>query len=961
MSKPAELNEAQRKAVEHAGGPLLIIAGAGTGKTRVITYRIAHLIEEGTPPSEILALTFTDKAATEMEERVDKLVPYGYTDVNISTFHSFGDSVLRDNALDIGMVPDFKVLGIAETVIFLREHLFELPLDYYRPSGNPTRYLSALVKFIARLKDEDVTPKEYMDFAEGLSEEEFEATYIQKQRELALLYAKYQELMAENGYIDYGDQLTLPLKLFRERPHILKEYRESFSHILADEFQDTNYAQFELLKLLLDDERNITVVADDDQSIYKFRGAAVSNIMNFMDTYKDAVTVTLTKNYRSVQPILDAAYKLIEHNNPDRLEVKLKIDKKLISEREDTEKSGVLLHKHFDTLSSEAEFVAKTIEAKVAEEGLEYRDFAVLVRSNNSADPFMRALSERDIPYRFSGNRGLYECEEVRALIAFLKVLTDRQDSISLFHLASAEPYSLTADELIPCHNYAKRKHTSLMAVMEGVSDGKISAVELPEPSLAKVRRLVEDVRRYSEAALNEPTGRILYSFLKDTGYLADLAEEATLLAEVRVKNIAKFLSLVTHIEDTLSLKRAQRLVEELTLLMEAGDDPPMAEAEPDGDSVQVITVHKSKGLEFPVVFVVSLVAQRFPTNKKSELIKMPEEIIKDTLPTGNFHIEEERRLFYVAMTRAMTELYITSAADYGGKRVKKVSPFVEEVFGEVEPSIVKVSIDESLKRFSSEADTAETTPARVIDGETVLKLNFSQIDNYIYCPYKYRFVHILNVPTPPNYAMMYGSAMHAAVALYYEERMKGKSASEEEVLRTFKSAWSSDGFLSKAHATERFDYGVDTLKRFYAKEATLQTKPLSVEKSFSIELGRDIINGRWDLIEERADGVHIVDFKTSDVSDVDKALKKAKDSLQLKLYALCYRESFGELPAGCELNFLGTGLVGAVTFKDKQMDRTLEIVEGVSRGIRAGDFEAKPDFTNCGYCDFKDICKKKF
>jgi ATP-dependent exoDNAse (exonuclease V) beta subunit len=201
---------------------------------------------------------------------------------------------------------------------------------------------------------------------------------------------------------------------------------------------------------------------------------------------------------------------------------------------------------------------------------------------------------------------------------------------------------------------------------------------------------------------------------------------------------------------------------------------------------------------------------------------------------------------------------------------------------------------------------------------------------------------------------------VHAAVAIYYEERMKGKSATEEDLLRVFKSAWSNDGFISKEHAKERFDEGVRTLKRFYAKEEALQTKPLSVEKPFSVELGRDVLTGRWDLIEERTDGVHIVDFKTSDVRDVESAVKKAKASLQLKLYALCYRESFGEMPVGCELNFLGSGVVGAVTFEDKDMDKALEKIESVSKGIRAGNFEATPGYMNCSYCDFKDICKKK-
>src|SRR3990172_5194624 len=264
LNNETPLNPEQLKAVTHGDGSLLIIAGAGTGKTKVITHRIAHLIEKGVNPNQILALTFTEKAAGEMEERVDRLVPYGYSNVWISTFHSFGDRVLRDNVLEIGLTPDFKVLSEAERIIFLQDNLFELPLNYYRPLGNPTKYLSAVAGLISRLKDEDVGPEEYVAYAEELKKSEAE---LIQQDELAKTYAKYQELMARHGYMDFGDQVVLPLKLFRTRPHILKRYQEKFRYILVDEFQDTNYAQFELVRLLAERHKNITVVADDDQCL----------------------------------------------------------------------------------------------------------------------------------------------------------------------------------------------------------------------------------------------------------------------------------------------------------------------------------------------------------------------------------------------------------------------------------------------------------------------------------------------------------------------------------------------------------------------------------------------------------------------------------------------------------------------------------------------------------------------
>src|SRR3990172_464502 len=440
LNNETPLNPEQLKAVTHGDGSLLIIAGAGTGKTKVITHRIAHLIEKGVNPNQILALTFTEKAAGEMEERVDRLVPYGYSNVWISTFHSFGDRVLRDNALEIGLTPDFKVLSEAEKIIFLKEHLFELPFNYYRPLGNPTKYISAVTSLISRLKDEDVGVEEYGAYVEelkksGVRGQESEVEIIQ-QEELAKSYTKYQELMAKHGYLDFGDQVVLPLKLFRARPHILKRYQEKFQYILVDEFQDTNYAQFQLVRLLSERHKNITVVGDDDQSIYKFRGAAISNVLGFQKIYPDAKLITLTKNYRSCQPILDSAYRLISHNNPDRLEVKSGINKKLEawglglgvgSQSPVPSPQPPVKHLHFDTITKETETVAEMIEEKVnppqppfnkgGNGGLRYKDFAILVRANSDAEPFLKALKDKGIPHRFSGNQGLYSREEIRLLI----------------------------------------------------------------------------------------------------------------------------------------------------------------------------------------------------------------------------------------------------------------------------------------------------------------------------------------------------------------------------------------------------------------------------------------------------------------------------------------------------------------------------------------------------------------
>ena len=319
------LNKEQLEAVTHSQGPLLIIAGAGTGKTSVITRRIAWLIANGLAKTdEILALTFTEKAASSMQERVDILVPYGYTDIWISTFHAFGDRILRENAFFCGLNPDFKVLTQSEAIVFFRENLFKFALDHFRPLADPTRFIADLIQIFSRARDEDISCEEYLAHARELaikaksspSDPAFNEN-ASVQLEIANAYCRYQELLSGEGLLDFANLFYLALNMLRLHPMVLKKYQEKFKYILVDEFQDTNFAQFEIVKLLSAYSNNITVVADDDQCIYRWRGAAYSNVLNFIKDFPKAKQISLIQNYRSSQAILDSAYRLIQNNNPD--------------------------------------------------------------------------------------------------------------------------------------------------------------------------------------------------------------------------------------------------------------------------------------------------------------------------------------------------------------------------------------------------------------------------------------------------------------------------------------------------------------------------------------------------------------------------------------------------------------------------------------------------------------------
>ena len=961
------LNPEQRQAVAWDTGPLLIIAGAGTGKTSVVTRRIAYLIAtKRARPQEILALTFTDKAAAEMEERVDVLVPYGYTEVWISTFHAFGDRVLRENALLLGLPPDFRVLNRAEQVLFLREHLFELPLRAYRPLADPTRHLQALVQLFSRAKDEDASPEDYRRYAESLARnaggDPDRQAEADRQGELAEVYAAYQRLLASHGLVDFGDLITRTLQLFREHPQVLRRYQERFRYVLVDEFQDTNHAQFELVKLLCARHRNVTAVGDDDQAIYKWRGAALSNLLNFTQTYPDAHRVVLVRNYRSSQAILDAAYRLVRHNDPDRLEVRERVDKRLVAECPEGPEPQ---HLHFDTLTTEADAVAATIADRVAQGRWRYRDVAVLVRSNADAGPFLRALNLRSVPFQFTGSRGLYDREEIRIVLAFLRVLADPLDSLSLYLLGTSPLYAVRATDLSRCLGVAQTRHRSLehvvRQVLQQAPEVEDLRAELPPESLASLAKLVEDLDAMRQLAAEQPTGRVLYVYLVErTGYVKRLATSGDPADEARVRNLARFFDIVARTAPLLRYDRAVEFVRHLDDLIAAGDDPPVEELDPEADAVQVMTVHKAKGLEFPVVFLVSCVNGKFPVQGRREELELPEALLRDLLPEGDPHLQEERRLFYVAMTRAKRELYFTSARDYGGLRPRKVSRFVLEALDRpaAAPGAFRAS---SLEQIHRHAPAAEPPALEgILPPDAVVTVSFRQLDDYETCPLKYKYAHVLRVPVTRDHRVVYGAAIHEAVREYHRRRARRQPVRLEDVVAHFERVWVNEGFLSREHEEQRLAEGREVLRRFFEFQEASGTVPTLVEHSFAFVRGNTRVRGRWDRVDVRDGEVCVVDFKTSEVREAGKADRRAAESLQLRLYALAYREVHGRLPDRVELHFLHRDgvVVGAVRPDSAWVAEAEEVVDRVAEGIRRQDFTATPDWYGaCRFCAFAGIC----
>ncbi|MEO5939772.1 MAG: ATP-dependent DNA helicase [Candidatus Limnocylindrales bacterium] len=993
------LNPEQLKAVTHGDGPLLVVAGAGTGKTQVITRRIAWLIAtRRARPSEILALTFTEKAAAEMQVRVDQLVPYGYTDTTIRTFHAFGDRLIREYALELGLPSDIRVLSRAETVIFLREHLFAFELERYRPLGDPTRFLGALATLFSRCKDEDVSVDAYRLYADGLGAAAAEAPgdgvlveESERQAELARSYGRYQELLEANGCIDFGDQVALALRLVRTSPAARAEIQARFRYVLVDEFQDTNRAQSELVSLIADRHRNLTVVGDDDQSIYRFRGAAISNILGFRDRYRGARTVVLRRNYRSRPAILEASHRLIQFNDPDRLEVQAGITKRLVAERA-TDPSGrtVRLETH-PSGHDEADRIATEIAARIVA-GAAPRDIAILVRANGHADPILRSLDAAGVPWRFSGTSGLYARPEVRRLLAFLRAIADLGSSVDLYGVATGEPYHLGGEDLTAIVTTARRRNRSLWEVFEEL-ERQPGILRISPTSRAAVARLVGDLRELSVLAHERPAGEVLYAFLRRTGTLTRLAAEASLGAEGQLRNVARFFDIVRSQSSLLADDRATFVAGHLQTLIEAGDDPATADLDPDADAVAVLTVHKAKGLEFPVVYLPGLVAGRFPIPNRRDALALPA-VLGDLVEGGDEDVQmrEERRLFYVAMTRARDELVLSHAVDYGGVGVRRLSPFVLEALDlpptAVDPVVRAASAIDRIKAAGAAPAPAREAPRG--PATEPLTLSFSGIDAYLSCPLRYKLGNVVRVPAPPHHAMVYGSALHKVVQEFHRRHARGEVMTDDELDAALASAWTNEGFLSRDHEDARLAEGRATLHRFRA--AQLQPGaviPAYVEREFSFSLGGDRIRGRWDRVDiEPGTGaatgaaappsqpsrpsadtvaptfeltgrerVTITDYKTSDVRDPVKARQRARESLQLQIYAMGYEAVTGRLPDAVQLHFLDTGVTGRVEVDPKRLLKGQAKIAAAAAGIRAGDFTAKPDRSTCGYCPFKAIC----
>jgi len=959
------LNKAQKQAVSHDQGPAILIAGAGTGKTTVISQRIAYLIEQDKAKAEeILAVTFTEKAAGEMADRVDKLLPLGYSDLWIHTFHGFCERVLKDYAIDIGLSNDFKLLDSTAAWMMIRNNLDDFDLDYYSPLGSPTRFIHALISHFSRLKDEVVYPEDYLKYAEELhldtdqaGDREEAEMEIHRIREVANAYHVYQRLLLENNALDFGDLINYTLRLFQKRPQVLKKFREQFKYILVDEFQDTNWAQYELIKLLAAPKNNIMVVGDDDQAIYKFRGAAVSNILSFKKDYKELTEIFLTDNYRSGQKILDTAYNFIQLNDPDRLEYQYKKKKTPLNKKL---KSHLDIEGSIDVLSYEDKnseidgILNKIVEIKKKDKTVQWSDFAILVRANDQAQGFVSMMRKLGMPHQFMASRGLYTQDIVQDIIAYLKLLDNYHESTSLFRILSLPVTGLKVETIINLNHLANKKSWSLYYAAKNNS----RYIKLPLGEQRILDEVLVNIEKHTQLAKEKPVSQIIYHWLEDSGYLKLLTLEQNQYNKEQLHFLNQFYRKVrAWEEEAIQSASVHDFLELIEMELESGELGALQyDAEAGPDVVKVMTVHGAKGLEFKYVFVTNLVHLRFPSTERRDPIEVPEEFIKEELPSGDAHLQEERRLFYVALTRAKQAVYLTWAKDYGGAREKKPSRFIDEI------EIASQAVPGPIKEPDN-IDKKSDKPNYPIPKT----FSFSQLKAFESCPWQYFYQFVAKVPTKGNAHFSFGKTIHSTLQKFYQtiiERDGGaqgdlfsqgkkiKYPTEKELLDFYEESWIDDWYDSESEKKKYYEKGVKELKEFYQANKDKWTVPLFLEKGFTIKIGEYSIRGVFDRVDVVDGAWKIIDYKTGR----PKEKLTFDDKKQLLLYQIAAQEvfktnikdlSFYYLTNNEQISFLGT---------DKELEKVKAWALAIIEKIIACDFTATPGHV-CASCDFSSIC----
>jgi DNA helicase II / ATP-dependent DNA helicase PcrA len=963
-----ELNDQQRAAVRHGQGPLLVVAGAGTGKTRVITERVRHLLnaDPGLPGESILALTFTDRAAGEMKHRIACAAGERGRAVFVGTFHAFC------NALLIERNPKLQALDDIDHWILLRRNLAVLALDRYRRLAEPGQFLGDFVKFFSRCQDELVTPEDYERYTESLAEayareknalaedeRSIREEALAEQREVARAYRASDNLLRERNMLTFGMQLSDAVRLLKSDPAFRDALRARYRYILVDEFQDTNIAQIELLWELAADHRNVVAVGDSAQAIYRFRGASFGSFTIFLqrfagvprgDTAGAARFVQpLVDNYRSTARILRTATQIASFIDHSPLVPK----KELLPHKPDGEKVRIV---EFPSAQEGARWIAAEIE-RLHAAGLSWRKFAALYRIHSHRNELVRALEERGIPVVIR-NLSILDHPLVRDLTAYLRLIANPADNVACARVLAAPAWGLDAADLVRLCERSKKAKSSLWDELQP-RQGRLPFSGPPAATQNLVGGL-NGLRARSET-------------MDAADLFAALTEWLELPLNLRGTDqpyLRRFAQFVREWQSKSETCRLREFVEYLDYFAQAGGQINLEQDS--RDAVQLMTVHAAKGLEFDHVFVLRLTHRGFPMAPRATVLEFPPALMKEELPRGDFHIQEERRLFYVAITRARERLTLTTVLH---KR-SRPSVFIEDIL-----SAGKVA-RQSVEQISPPSSPAATRRAP-LPGEPILfpeaaiqprvysrigpwaeryrppvfeplQLSVSAIETYQKCPQKYLFGQVWGIRSGPSAATTFGNVMHVTIRQFIAALRKGVRLEFDEVAAIFRREWTSAGFEDRHQEDLYLHDGMEQLRAFHASTLAAPPHVIGLEKRFTLHCDNGVeLIGRMDQINRIAAGeVEIIDYKTGK----PKSESHADKDVQLSIYALAAREVLDVNPVRLIYYNLQNNECVSASREEKQLKEVRDTIQEVASDIRARDFPARPGFI-CKYCEYRSLC----
>jgi DNA helicase-2/ATP-dependent DNA helicase PcrA len=1013
MAGALHLNPEQRRAVEHGDGPLLVIAGPGSGKTLVIAHRIVHLLNHaaGVQPENILALTFTEKAAGEMDSRVRKEVPELRNSPFIATFHAFCYRVLRERHFDR------RLLDKIDVWIFLRRRMQQLELDFYQRLAEPGAFLHDLNEFFSRCQDELIEPGEFEAYVRKLEEKSLCAApfppsrrgatpdpverellrdEIRKKKELARVFLRSRQLIEQAGCSSLGSLISETVALWDREPDILERCRQRFRYVLVDEFQDSNYAQVELLRRLATPPFNITAVGDDDQAIYRFRGASHGAFRMFDQVFPGHETVYLDRNYRSTRKVLRAADAVIARNDRYQAKPALRTD--------NPEGRNVYLLDAPD-FSSEAAWVAGEV-LRLRRRGRALGEMAILYRSHNYRDLIVEEFRRRGIPFNIRGLSVLF-ATILRDLVAYLNLVHSPHHNVSLTRVLLAPRWRFPEELALDIRKQAAKDRRSLFDALEARERTPLSG-ELASTGWPELKALLMSLRN----AARHASVTVLFDMLVDGLGLSFLPGDRD---EVFVQAFRKFLEAAEEkCESNILAAQAtevgdgsnppprhgdrkpplQEFMEYFDYFREAGGQIEAPELDERTEAVQMMTTHAAKGLEFPIVFVVSVARQRFPHREETPVIEFPDELRKGPPAPPNIHLQEERRLFYVAMTRARERLYLSSVAK------NRPSAFVEDLLSNpvlvardiervaVSPATIPARVllsqhgtlgPRSAPRMSLQrnlfedavvaapvhltavhppiSEWASRPPAEAAGGKILLSA--SAIETYRDCPLKFKFTHYFRIPSAPQAALTFGNLMHQCVRHYYALRTEGAPRAED-LQAFYLRSWNAAGFEDAYQEEAYKKAGLEQLRQFVERqrENPICVDQILMEQRFRMELRDVVLQGRIDQINP-CDGsggskpaVELVDYKTGR----PRSQKDADKSLQLSLYALAARNELHMEPARLTFYNLTNNEAVSTVRTDKDLESAAVEIDGVAARIRRGLFDPSPGFV-CKHCEFVPVC----